>query len=130
MAHRQRVESTCSALVTTFRRNRERNVHMSWAAGLKFQCPYGSRAINVIITPCRFESVPTMALLTERPGDRRHGLGRLRPASVEAQVSQGLGNLTASQTALETAAQVNIELVVVAHRGKCGDGDQAAIPHA
>ena len=34
---------------------------MSSAAGLKFQCPYGSRATSLIITPCRFESVPTMA---------------------------------------------------------------------
>ena len=42
---------------------------------------------------------------------------------------QRLGDLRAGQTALESAAQVHIELVVVAHRGERGDGDQAAIAH-
>ena len=52
--------STSSAPSSSRRIPRE-DAHMSSAAGLKFQCPYGSRATSLIITPCRFESVPTMA---------------------------------------------------------------------
>jgi len=40
---------------------------------------------------------------------------------------QRLGDLIAGQTTLETAAQVDIELIVVAHPGERGDGDQAPI---
>src|SRR5687767_9683992 len=42
-------------------------------------------------------------------------------------MSESLGDLSAGQTALEPAAQVEIELVVVTHRGERGDGDQAPI---
>ena len=43
-------------------------------------------------------------------------------------MGQRLGDLTAGQTALERATQVDIELVVIPHRGERGDRDQAAIP--
>lgn len=43
---------------------------------------------------------------------------------------QCLGDLRARQTALEPAAKVDVELVIVAHRGEGGDGHQAAIAHA
>ena len=57
---RHRAGPICNAPVARSRRKRDRKVHMSSAAGLKFQWPYGSSATSLIITPCLFESVPTM----------------------------------------------------------------------
>ena len=65
--------------------------------------------------------------LPRNPRDRQHGLRRLRPARIEPQMG-AFGDLRARQTALDPAVQVEIELIVVAHRGECGDGDEAAIP--
>ena len=45
-------------------------------------------------------------------------------------MGQRFGDPSASQTALEPALQVEIELVVVSHPGDCGDGDQASIRSA
>jgi len=55
-------------------------------------------------------------LFAECSHDRRQRLRRLGPSGIETQVRQRLGNLRARQTALQSAAQVHIELVVVAHR--------------
>jgi hypothetical protein len=43
-------------------------------------------------------------------------------------MGQRFGDLRARQTAFDSTAQVKIELVLVAHRGEHGDGDEAAIP--
>src|SRR5437899_8860744 len=56
--------------------------------------------------------------LFRSPRDRRHGLRRLRPARIEPQMGQRFGDLRARQTALDSAAQVEIELILVAHRGR------------
>jgi hypothetical protein len=42
---------------------------------------------------------------------------------------QRLVDLIAGQTGLPCTAQVQIDLVVVAHRGERGDRDEAAIPY-
>jgi hypothetical protein len=42
---------------------------------------------------------------------------------------QRLGDLRAGQTAVDSATQVNVELVIVANGGECSDGHQAAIAH-
>jgi predicted short-subunit dehydrogenase-like oxidoreductase (DUF2520 family) len=44
-------------------------------------------------------------------------------------MGQGLVDLRVGQAALDRAAQIQIELVVVAHRRERGDRDQTAIPH-
>ena len=43
-------------------------------------------------------------------------------------MSQRLSDLISCQTALETAAQVDVELIVVAHPGERGDGDRCEPP--
>src|SRR5688500_8506666 len=51
------------------------------------------------------------SLVAERARDGLHRLGRLRPAGVEPEMSDGLGNLRAGQAVLDPAAQVGVQLV-------------------
>lgn len=44
-------------------------------------------------------------------------------------MGEGFRDLRGGQTALHSAAQVHIELVVVTRRGERGDSDKAAIAH-
>jgi len=66
-------------------------------------------------------------LSAERLRYNRHRLRRLAPARVEPQVGDRFDDLIARQAALDAATQLVIQSVVISHRSKGGDGDEAAI---
>ena len=88
------------------------------------------RVLVLLVDSNSLECPQTRRLFGEGGGGRGQRLRRLGPAGVEADVRRHFGNRHAGQTAVESEPKVQTELVVVAHRGERGDGDQAAIAHA
>ena len=63
-------------------------------------------------------------------GDTFERLRGLAPAGVEAKVRQGFRNLVTGETRFDTAAQVWLQQVRVAHSREGSDGDKTAVAHA